>query len=193
MQRIRAGVKLGAMAIKGYSSFPKAPPFRLFSVICRTLVGEVPLSRDAVGVFYSPSRLGKQCRWSKTNRKKLMALGHYHHHYHHHCRWADSKDSFDVLSLTVPYPTSFLLSSLVSTQCPHKTDESKFLLRLGRFWVRHYFTKSVPHVLFTWPWWCLWWEVSGRTVTVCLVPIPKFIQNNMQHIVPLYLFFQVFC
>ena len=36
---------------------------RLFSVISRTLVGWVlPLCRDAVGVFYSPSRLGKTRR-----------------------------------------------------------------------------------------------------------------------------------
>ena len=44
-------------AIKGYSAFPT---IRLFSVISRTLVGGVlPLCREVVGVFYSPSLLGK--------------------------------------------------------------------------------------------------------------------------------------
>ena len=49
------------MAIKGYSAFPKIGSLniRLFSVIPRTLVGEVlSLCSDAIGVFYSPSRLG---------------------------------------------------------------------------------------------------------------------------------------
>ena len=35
-------------------------PIRLLSVISRTLVGGfLPLGREAIGVFYSPSRLGK--------------------------------------------------------------------------------------------------------------------------------------
>ena len=53
---------LGAMAIKGYVTFPKAllgPHVGLLSVIYRSLVGGVlPLYRDAVGIFYSPSWLG---------------------------------------------------------------------------------------------------------------------------------------
>ena len=57
MLPFRARADLGAMAMKGYSTFSKAPalqePHR------QTHVGEVLLFyRDAVGVFYSPSRLG---------------------------------------------------------------------------------------------------------------------------------------
>ena len=49
-------------AMKVYSAFP----IRLFSVISRTIVrGEVfPLCRDAVGVFYNPSRLRRGLRVS---------------------------------------------------------------------------------------------------------------------------------
>ena len=57
----------GAMAMKEYSIFPKAPAspqnlnIRLFSVINRTLIsgGEVlPLCRVVVSVFYSLSQQG---------------------------------------------------------------------------------------------------------------------------------------
>ena len=52
-------VDLGAMAMKGYSAFPKAPallkPYhQIFRVMSRIFVrGVVPLCKDAVGVFYS--------------------------------------------------------------------------------------------------------------------------------------------
>ena len=47
----------------GYSAFPKLQHYlnlttTLFSVISMTLVGGLLLYRNAVGVFYSPSRLG---------------------------------------------------------------------------------------------------------------------------------------
>ena len=54
---------LGAMAMKGYSAFPIAPVllephYQIVHCHIRTLVGEVlPLFREAVGVFYSPSQL----------------------------------------------------------------------------------------------------------------------------------------
>ena len=55
------------MAMKGYSSFPKASALLkphhqiVLSVMSRTLVaGDLPLCRDAVGVFCSPSRLNHQ-------------------------------------------------------------------------------------------------------------------------------------
>ena len=54
------------MAMEGYSAFPKLQhcwniTIRLFSVISRTLVVGVVLDlcREAIGVFNSPSRLGK--------------------------------------------------------------------------------------------------------------------------------------
>ncbi len=57
-----ARVDLGAMALKEYSAFPKAPGnliIRLFSVISRTLVGGLfPRCRETVGIFCSPSRPG---------------------------------------------------------------------------------------------------------------------------------------
>ena len=56
---------LGAMAIKGYSAFLKAPALlkpqhQIVNVISKTFVvgGVLPLCRDAVSVFYSPSWLG---------------------------------------------------------------------------------------------------------------------------------------
>ena len=65
----RARVDLGAMAIKGYSAFPKAPASldRHHEIVYCYIQdtrwgwggGFLPLCRGAVGVFYSPSRLGK--------------------------------------------------------------------------------------------------------------------------------------
>ena len=63
MLPLRARVELGAMAMKGYSAFPKAPAPSDFLVSYpgHSLGGGVlPLCREAVGVFYSPSRLGNQ-------------------------------------------------------------------------------------------------------------------------------------
>ena len=66
MQPLRTRVDLGAMAMKGYSVFPKAPALLephhqiVYCHIQDTRWGVVlPLCREAVGVFYSPSRLGK--------------------------------------------------------------------------------------------------------------------------------------
>ena len=59
-----ARVDLGAVTIKGYSAFPKDPALlepRHQIVQCHiqdTRWGFLPLCRGAVGVFYSPSRLG---------------------------------------------------------------------------------------------------------------------------------------
>ena len=59
-----------------YNSTPHSPKLqhcwnltiKLFSVISRTLVGGVlPLCREAVGVFYSPSRLGKITNTSRNS------------------------------------------------------------------------------------------------------------------------------
>ena len=52
------------MVMKGHSSFPKAPALlksqhQIISCHIRTfVVGVLPLCRDAVGLFHSPSRLG---------------------------------------------------------------------------------------------------------------------------------------
>ena len=52
-------ITLGAMAIKEYSAFPKGPASdSLVSYSGHSLAGGLPLSRESVGVFYSPSRLG---------------------------------------------------------------------------------------------------------------------------------------
>ena len=63
MLPLRARVDLGAMAIKVYSTFPKAPALLephhpiFFSVISRTLIegGVLPPLQRAVGVFYNPA------------------------------------------------------------------------------------------------------------------------------------------
>ena len=53
-----------AMVIKWYSTFPKAPrlTIRLFNVTSRTLVRgrDLPLCRNVINVFYSPSRLDEE-------------------------------------------------------------------------------------------------------------------------------------
>ena len=79
MLPLRVRVNLGAMAMKGYSAFPKALALldltiRLFSVICRTLIngggGVLPLCRDSVDVLYShptTSQLGKKKDGSEVN------------------------------------------------------------------------------------------------------------------------------
>ena len=80
-----ARVDVGAMAMKGCTVFPKPPallgPHQTFvSYPGHSLVGGVlPLCREAVGVFYSPSRLGKrvdiQFDWlSKTNQPSNQLL-----------------------------------------------------------------------------------------------------------------------
>ena len=62
MLPVRVRVELGAIAMKEYSAFPKVPGLephhRIFSFISRTLVwGVLLICRDAIGVFYSSSRL----------------------------------------------------------------------------------------------------------------------------------------
>ena len=58
-----ARVDLGAMAIKEYSVFPKAPALLepCYQIVSCYIQGTrwavLPLCSDAVGVFYSPSRL----------------------------------------------------------------------------------------------------------------------------------------
>ena len=55
-----ARVDLGAMAMKVHSAFSKAPAF----LDPHYFIGRVlPLCREAVGVFYSPSRLGHVHTW----------------------------------------------------------------------------------------------------------------------------------
>ena len=67
MLPLRARVDLGGMVMKGYSALPKRQHYwnlaiRLLTVISRILVGggggDLPYCREAVGVFYSPSKLG---------------------------------------------------------------------------------------------------------------------------------------
>ena len=56
MLSLRAKVDLGAIAIKGYSTFPKAPAllFRLFCVMSRTLYGGSYPSAEMLSVYYLP-------------------------------------------------------------------------------------------------------------------------------------------
>ena len=51
---LRVIVDLGAMATKGYSAFPKAPDYSI-SYLGHTLMEVLPLCKDSVGVFYSPT------------------------------------------------------------------------------------------------------------------------------------------
>ena len=61
---LRARVDMGAMAIKGYSAFPKAPVLlethhQKCDIQYTRLGKSYPLCRGDISVFYSPSRLGK--------------------------------------------------------------------------------------------------------------------------------------
>ena len=62
MLPFQARVDLRAMVMKGYSAFPKDPALLEHHHIGH-LLGVLPLCRDAVSVFHSPSRLGKIHRW----------------------------------------------------------------------------------------------------------------------------------
>ena len=72
MLPLRARVNLDAMQRRDPPHFPKLQHhwslrIRLFIVITRILVeGVLPLCREAVGVFYSPNRLGQAYRESFT-------------------------------------------------------------------------------------------------------------------------------
>ena len=63
---LRAKGDLGEMEMKGYTASPKLQhnwslPIRLFCVISKKfVVGVLSLCKEAVGLFYSPSRLGKR-------------------------------------------------------------------------------------------------------------------------------------
>ena len=62
----RASVDLGAMAVKGFSVFPKTPASDCFvSYTGHSWGGVLPHCWGAVSVFYSPSRLGKELFWQK--------------------------------------------------------------------------------------------------------------------------------
>ena len=66
MLSLQPSVDLGTVAMKEYSTFPKAPALlephhQIFSVISRTLVGGVtPICRDTFGVYNSPNLLCQQ-------------------------------------------------------------------------------------------------------------------------------------
>ena len=81
----QARVNLEAIAMKGYSAFPKVPP-SLFRVISRTLVvggGVSPLCRKVVCIVYSPNRLGKKLRFvTMKNLRDQLVKSHRHARYH---------------------------------------------------------------------------------------------------------------
>ena len=69
---LRPRMDLGAMAMRRYSAFTKAPALenywnlniRLSNVIARRFIwGVFPFCRESVGVFSCPSRLGKEIQW----------------------------------------------------------------------------------------------------------------------------------
>ena len=77
MLLLRVKMDLGPMVMKRYSIFPWSLAIRLFNIILMTLdVGVLPLCRDAIGVFYSPTRLD-------SVRRKPILLG-----------WIDRKSLF---------------------------------------------------------------------------------------------------
>ena len=75
----QARMDLGTMAMKGCSAFSKAPsslePHHQI-VLCHIhdirWGGVLPLGREAVGVFYSPRRLGKQLNLLNTDQVNII-------------------------------------------------------------------------------------------------------------------------
>ena len=73
MLPFRARVDLGAMAMKSYSAFLKAPALlelhhqNIHDTFFR---GVLPLGREAVSVFYSPSWQGKNCWGNLTSLQR---------------------------------------------------------------------------------------------------------------------------
>ena len=61
MLTLRAKVNLGAMAMKGFSAFPKNPA--LLEPHNEIAEGALPLWRDTVGIFNSPNQLGPPIVW----------------------------------------------------------------------------------------------------------------------------------
>ena len=94
MQPLRARMDLGAMPMKEYSVFPKAPvllePYHQ-NVYCQLVVvggGFLLLGRDAVGVFYSPSQLGWQSQRQRELRNSVLST--------------QFDDDDDILLLNIP-------------------------------------------------------------------------------------------
>ena len=78
---LRVRMDLGAMAMKGHSAFPKSPtllePHHQIG-LCRnqdTMGLFLPLCTDAVGIFYSPSRLPLNSSCTITFTFGLIPLG----------------------------------------------------------------------------------------------------------------------
>ena len=73
MLPFQARVNLGVMAMEEYSAFSKAPallkPHHQIVYKDTRWGGVVPLCRDAVGVFYRPSRLGNLLNVGKLNKQ----------------------------------------------------------------------------------------------------------------------------
>ena len=105
MLPLRPRVDLGAMAIKGYSAFPKAsillkPHHQI--VLCHKqdtlLQGILAHCREAVGVFYSLTRLGKcqfdtenyltrwqlQIHWEVEDDYEVFGEDYFQYLHHHH-------------------------------------------------------------------------------------------------------------
>ena len=79
---LRAGVDLGVMAMKDYSAFAEAPGLlepQHQTVLChirKFFAEELLLCRDAVSVFYSISRLGKQSIVFNYSNQQILTESH---------------------------------------------------------------------------------------------------------------------
>ena len=84
MLPLRARVDLGAMAMKGYSTFPKAPALPELhhqTVYCHFQdthsrgEGVLPLCRETVGVFYNPNKMDQE--ETQTNGPRGKKINDY--------------------------------------------------------------------------------------------------------------------
>ena len=78
---LRPKVDLGAMAMKEYSPIPHSSSITEASLSCclvsyaeHSLGGVLPFCRDAVGVFYCPSRLDKWCKGGPTQSGSIVSV-----------------------------------------------------------------------------------------------------------------------
>ena len=123
------------------AEFPKAPALliiRLFSVVSRTLVEEdLPLCRNAVGVFCSTSRLGHfQCSSCAFSSAVILLV-----------RYITWWPSCDIIAATI-----CLFASLVSV---NSLFRSKF-----------YFTKFFFNLFFIY-FWVPFQDFKGKSLSLC--------------------------
>ena len=143
MLSLQGRVDLEAMALKEYSAFPKAPTllkphYQIACVMSRTLIGGVlPLCKDAVGVFYSPSQLGL-CVYiyiyiyllDKSN-SSFVSLIFVHQIFKNYQFWLGILETIQLCKQIIIMTIMIMIQT---HQRKHLNLEQKQLIRYVKFW-----------------------------------------------------------